>query len=94
MTFANYTNDRRTIKQGRVLGCFNNSEFSTFFEYSERPVDDVLWAMEHVHLIHMTDGTTRYATIKKTVAHIVVDETSSGQPVVESWAIKRHRKYP
>lgn len=32
--------------------------------------------------------TQRYATVKKTVAYVVVDENPDGSPVVEKWPIK------
>jgi hypothetical protein len=34
----------------------------------------------------------RYATVKKTVAYIVVDEDENG-PVVEKWFLKKNNKY-
>ena len=99
MTYSPYTNDKRTPEQGVVLGCFDNSEFGTFFEYAERTVTSSdwkfkpYWAPEYKHLIFMSNGTTRLATIKKTVAYIVIDEAPNGEPISEKWSIKRHRKY-
>tara|TARA_R110002020_G_scaffold428336_1_gene637900 strand:- start:254 stop:535 length:282 start_codon:yes stop_codon:yes gene_type:complete len=93
MTYAPYTNDRRAINQGPVLGCFNNSEFDTFFEYAARTAFDGDWAADYPHIVFMSDGSVRYATIKKTVAYVVTDETAAGTPIAERWAIKRHRRY-
>ena len=93
MTYPPYTNDRRTTNQGQVLGCFDNSEYDTFFEYANRTEFDGDWAEDHPHIIFMSDGSVRYATIKKTVAYVVIDEAIDGNPITEHWAIKRHRQY-
>ena len=94
MAYASYTNDQRTIEQGPVQGCFNNSETGAVFEYATRTAFDGDWAADYPHIVFMSDDSTRYATIKKTVAYVVVDETDTGQPIAERWAIKRHRQYP
>jgi hypothetical protein len=39
------------------------------------------------------DSGYRYATVKKTVAYVVVDEDEFGLPVVEKWNIKQRRSY-
>ena len=99
MTYAPYkavteeAKDRRSINQGPVLGCFDNSETGAVFEYAARNAFDGDWAADHPHVIFMVDGSIRHATIKKTVAYVVTDEAADGTPIAERWAIKRHRKY-
>ena len=35
----------------------------------------------------------RYARVLKTVAHVVVDESDDGSPVVEKWELKSNINY-
>tara|TARA_R110002020_G_scaffold55453_1_gene153808 strand:- start:7 stop:318 length:312 start_codon:yes stop_codon:yes gene_type:complete len=103
MTYAPYTNDRRTIEQSwsrRCLaeqiiieGCFKNAETGVIFDYATRTAFDGDWAANHPHVIFMSDGSVRFATIKKTVAHVVTDEAADGTPISECWPIKNHRQY-
>ena len=93
MTYAPYTNDRRTLDQGRVLGCFDHAKYGTFFEYADRTSFNGPWAADRPHVLFMSDGSTRFATVKRTVAYVIVDEDGDGSPVVEKWRIKRHRHY-
>ena len=93
MAYAPYTNDRRAIDQGPVQGCFDNSETGAVFEYATRAPSNGDWAADCPHIVFMSDGSPRYATVKKTVAYIVVDEADNGHPVAERWPIKRHRQY-
>tara|TARA_B110000879_G_scaffold91434_1_gene125459 strand:+ start:278 stop:406 length:129 start_codon:yes stop_codon:yes gene_type:complete len=39
------------------------------------------------------EGGWRHAIVKKTVAHVVVDEDDYGQPVVEIWMLKKNNVY-
>ena len=80
------------IAQGRILGRFDN-EYSHVFEYAARTEADGDWAAKYPHVVFMSDGSKRFATVKKTVVHIVIDEAADGQPVVEKWSIKRRAIY-
>jgi hypothetical protein len=42
---------------------------------------------------HNMEGGWRHAIVKKTVAHVVVDEDDYGQPVVEIWMLKKNNVY-
>jgi hypothetical protein len=77
-----------------ILGAFRNWETSALFEYSERRHPDDTFAPTACHVIYLLNGETRLAVVRKTVAHVVVDETSDGSPVWEKWHIKSHRHYP
>lgn len=44
------------------------------------------------HMVDVLDGI-RFATVKKTVAYVCVDEDAQGKPVMEKWVIKKHRIY-
>ena len=70
---------------------FKNAETQIHFAYCARRPEDGEWAAAHPHIVFMSDDTTRFATVKKTVAHVVVDEDDAGQPVTESWQIKDHQ---
>ncbi len=87
MSFAPYTNDRRTADQGRVLGCFREEDFGHQFEYAERfgfPAD---FHPEMPHVI-FCGNETRLAHVRKTVLTMV-----NCDDVVEKWMIKNHRQY-
>ena len=73
------------------MNTFKNAETRIYFGYCHRRPEDGEWASSHPHVIFMSDGSTRFATVKKTVAHVVVDEDDAGQPVTESWQIKDHQ---
>lgn len=86
MSFAPYSNDRRTADQGKVLGVFKEVDFGHTFEYAERfgfPED---FHPEMPHVIFVGDET-RLANVKKTVLTMVNDGG------VEKWMIKAHREY-
>ena len=44
------------------------------------------------HEVDVLDGY-RYATVKKTRAYVVVDEDTEGNPVFETWVLKKHTVY-
>ena len=53
---------------------------------------------EFPHKVWVTNASSddrgyRYATVKKTVAYVVIDEDDNGEPVIEKWNIKGHRIY-
>lgn len=86
MSFAPYSNDRRTADQGKVLGVFKEVDFGHTFEYAERfgfPED---FHPEMPHVIFVGDET-RLANVKKTIMTMVNDGG------VEKWMIKAHREY-
>ena len=82
-------------QDGTILGAFEEKEFGNTFEFS---VNDDLGS-EYPHKVWVTsfwlgvDHGYRYATVKKTVAYIVVDEDDEGNAVVEKWDIKKQRLY-
>jgi len=75
------------------IGEFTEVTFGKCFTYCLIDASDI-WAAEHgfTHKVDVLDGY-RYAKVKKTVVHIVTDEDSDGNPVIETWKIKRHVKY-
>ena len=89
MSYAPYSNDRRTADQGKVLGVFREDDFGHTFEYAERFVfpDDFHPEMPHVVFVGPFGEDIRLADVKKTVLTIV------GENAVEKWMIKGHRVY-
>jgi|TARA_B110000908_G_scaffold63340_1_gene76993 hypothetical protein len=84
-----YTN---TVKP---IGNFIEKDYGNNFEYSLNP-DNMAFCEDHPHVVWVGDqigSPYRYATVKKTVAYVVVDEDEFGLPVVEKWAIKGHASY-
>ena len=78
------------------IGCFDEKEYGNPFEYSNND-DPYSWCEDFPHKIWVGDVVNgngyRYGIVKKTVAYVSVDEDEYGQPVIEKWHIKRHRKY-
>jgi len=78
-----------------LLGCFREMEHGHLFEYKSRPLDDMQhFAPTFPHLVYVgPDHSTRPALVKRTVAHVVIDEDAAGQPIVVRWHIRSHRVY-
>lgn len=81
----------REIDTGRVKGSFKEREFGAFFEFSVAQEQD--FGPDFPVVVWMTDGSFRFANVKKTVASVVVDEGPDGSPVVEKWQIKQKRDF-
>lgn len=77
----------------KLVGQFRSVSSDRMFEY--RHTTDP-WAISQglMYEVCVTDKPNqqawRYATVKKTVAYIAVDEASDGKPVLEKWSIKCH----
>lgn len=99
MAFAPHTNDRRNIDVDPViLGQFREKDSDNLFEFAQRRpgVDHGAFAPGFPHLIYVgQNGETRVGRVLKTVAYVVVDEDSRGDPVIEKWQVKprSHREY-
>ena len=82
------------------IGCFTEKDVGNYFEYSNNPdrkegCED--WCC-FPHLVWVGDTAGggwgyRYATVKKTVAYIVVNEDEYGKPVIEKWPLKKNIEY-
>lgn len=74
------------------MNSFKNAETQIYFAYCARRPED--WddgsCADYPHVVFMSDDTTRFAKVKKTVAHVVVDADEYGQPVTERWQIRDH----
>ena len=98
MAFAHYFNDQVTEsnKLEYIAGCFNENEYNHIFEYGIRVTDyssGFAPLSDFPHIVFVGDKSFRYAEVKKTVAYVVVNQDKDGNPVVEKWNIKNHRKY-
>jgi hypothetical protein len=83
-----------------TIGCFTEKDHGQYFEYSnntDRVENCSEWCcFPHLVWVGDTAGGApgyRYATVKKTVAYIVVDEDESGRPVIEKWQLKKNNPY-
>ena len=74
-----------------VLGSFVEVTIEKYFHFSENTENHWVSIEDFPHVIHLSDGSTRYALVKKTVAYVIVDEDPVGLPVVEKWFIKNRR---
>ena len=80
------------------IGCFTEKEYGQYFEYSDNTIlnggteYDEGWCHPWNYR-HNMEGGWRHAIVKKTVAHVVVDEDDYGQPVVEIWMLKKNNVY-
>ena len=79
-----------------ILGGFYEKECGNWFEFS-RNDDDFDFARAYPHKVWVTtprqgiDSGYRYATVKNTVAYVVVDEDDNGA-VIEKWELKQNSK--
>ena len=77
------------------IGAFVEKSAGNTFEYSTN--DERAHWCDFPHKVWVgglvNDQGYRYATVKKTVAYVAVDEDERGQPVVEKWLIRAHREY-
>ena len=80
------------------IGCFVEQDTGNYFEYSHND-DPIFMCEDFPHKVWVGGGGVagmtgwRFATVKKTVAVIVVDEDEKGLPVVEKWHIKKNKEY-
>ena len=86
-------------QKATIIGIFDEKEYGNYFEFSHND-DDLLsyFGKEFPHKVWVTNASSddrgyRYATVKKTVAYVVIDEDDNGEPVIEKWNIKGHRIY-
>lgn len=82
----------------RLLGSFELSNGNAFEYEPNNPADSWLPVVNYPHRVWVAscpinESGWRYANVKKTVAHIVIDEDDYGQPVIEKWSIKKHRTF-
>ena len=66
---------------------------ATFVYENVTSENEIAWWADFPQKIFMSDGSVRYATVLKTVAHVCVDEDDYGNPVIEKWQIKRHMQW-
>jgi hypothetical protein len=88
----------------KIAGYFTEKDYGKVFEYVDVDKDDFFLAplahggknVRYPHKIFVGPlGETRYAFVKGSVAHVVIDETAvdgSSVYVVEKWNIKKNRK--
>lgn len=71
----------------KLLGAIYNG-----FAYFEYRACQNKWGIDNgfIYEIAMSDNSTRCANIKKTVAHVCIDEDSEGKPITETWKLKKH----
>jgi hypothetical protein len=83
----------------KTLGCFVEKSHGKTFEYALN--DEVILSVlahggKNVRFPHKIfvgpNADQRYAFVKGTVAHVIVDETDFGW-IVEKWNIKNHKNY-
>ena len=70
-----------------IIGEFKN-QLNNWYTFSE---SNNLWGINQgfPHEIDVLDGT-RCAHVKKTVAHVAVDEDEKGRAIIEIWPIKKY----
>ena len=75
-----------------VIGEFYHRETGCFFEFALPAADEFRPFPDAPHKVAVLGGW-RWATVLKTVAHVIVDEDADGQPVIERWPLKRQRTF-
>ena len=82
----------------KIIGTFKIKDYNTSFDYEKNRPLSWLPTGDYPHRVWVSTNPIgksgwRYANVKKTVAHIVVDEDAYGQPIIEKWQIKNHVTY-
>lgn len=90
MAYAPVSTYMTPAGDGSILGQFVEKEHGRTFEFSTASATPFEGFGE---LVWLGNEQSRYARILKTVAYVVVDEGTDGEPVVEKWNIKRHTLY-
>lgn len=83
----------------KPIGCFVEKDTGNCFEYSvnDEPCDLLAW-WDYPHKIWVGgkgvagQSGWRYANVKKTVAHILINEDDGG-PIVERWFLRSNVRY-
>jgi|TARA_R110002020_G_scaffold390400_1_gene600886 hypothetical protein len=65
-----------------------HKETNVTFSYDNVTDSNGHWYSDFPHKIYMSDGSVRYATVLKTVAHVCIGEDEYGNHVIEKWKIK------
>ncbi len=84
-------------KLDSLIGQFKENSEGHVFEYGKRPLAEMMSFAPHLpHVVYVgpTGSETRPAWVRKTVAHVAVDEDSDGFAIVQKWLIRSHRIYP
>lgn len=90
MAYAPVSTYMTPAGDGSILGQFVEKEHGRTFEFST--AKSTPFAGFDV-LVWTRDDSYRFAKVLKTVAYLVIDEGTDGEPVVEKWDIKRHQLY-
>jgi hypothetical protein len=90
MAFAPYA---ACVKK-MVCGGFRTAP-GHWFEYAKPEAGEFLPfpGYEMKVFVGPVEGEFRWAKVVATRAYVVVEEAAGGEPVVEKWAIKGHKKY-
>ena len=83
-TLFNAGGDSSILGQFTEKDCGRTFEFSTAKSTPFAGYDVLVW---------LSDSSYRFARVLKTVAYIVIDEGTDGEPVCEKWEIKAHTLY-
>lgn len=83
-----------SYSENKAIGAFREKDFDKLFEYrlseGNTPLQLNLFKdLGFIHEIAMSDGSVRFANVKKTVAYVVIDEDINSQPIIEKWQIKQ-----
>ena len=85
--------------RGLTRGQFREADHGHTFEYSAPKEGEFQPFREYPSKVYVGgsgaggDQGFRWAKVLQTVAYIVTDEDANGNPVVEKWNIRGHRRY-
>lgn len=86
------TSTYKGIGDGSIIGQFVENHFRLTFEFSKN--NDGGQFADHPHIVWFSNtNERRYATVKKTVVYLVVDEALDGSAVIQKWHIRNLRTY-
>jgi len=91
MAFAPYAACLKKL----VKGGFKEAAHGHWFEYAAPEAGEFIPfpGYEAKVFVGPVEGEFRWAKVIASRAYVVVEEAAGGEPVVEKWVIKGHRKY-
>lgn len=90
MAFAPYA----ACVNKQVRGCFKEAAHGHFFEYAAPETGEFIPFPGYELKVYCGPlGEFRWAKVIASRAYVAIDEAADGQPVVEKWIIRNHRRY-
>jgi hypothetical protein len=79
--------------KAKPVGEFKEMNFKNHFHYSNAEEGEFIPWPEYPQKLWVQPDSFLWCKVKKTVAHVVSDESADGSPVVDKWYFTNHYEY-